>query len=350
MHKGEKMDKIKVGIVGYGTIGKRVADAVLLQDDMELVGVTVRSYNYRMLSAEAKKIPMYKWPESKELNGLKIAGTFDELLQKSDIIVDCSPKPKGVENKEKYYVPNKKKAIFQGGEKPAIGEVSFTAQCNYDECVGKDYIRVVSCNTTGLCRTLNAIKSKYGIDAVHATMIRRGADPWDIRHGPINAIVPVLELPSHHGPDVKTVLHDMPIFTTALSVSSTLMHMHTVTVDCKETPDINEVLKLFSETTRIRVVDNASMVRSTAEIMEYAKDLGRNRSDMPEIVIWKEAVGITGNKLLYMQAIHQESDVICENIDAIRAAMGFKDAKASIEKTNKTLQIDECKNCAVPIV
>ena len=33
------MDKIKVGVVGYGTIGKRVADAVMLQKDMELVGV-----------------------------------------------------------------------------------------------------------------------------------------------------------------------------------------------------------------------------------------------------------------------------------------------------------------------
>ncbi|MFH2028147.1 MAG: type II glyceraldehyde-3-phosphate dehydrogenase [Nanoarchaeota archaeon] len=336
---------IKVGVVGYGTIGKRVADAVRLQDDMELVGVTVHSYNYRMIAGQVKGIPMYKLPDAKDLNGLKIAGTFDDLLKQSDILLDCSPKPFGKENKEKYYIPNKKKAIFQGGEKPTVGDVSFTAQCNYDECVGKDYIRVVSCNTTGLCRTLNAIKQKYGIDAVHATMIRRGADPWDIRHGPINSVVPVLELPSHHGPDVKTVLKGMPIFTTALSVSSTLMHLHTVTVDCKETPDVNEVLKLFEDTTRIRVVDNASGVRSTAEIMEFAKDLGRNRSDMPEIVVWKEAVGTTGNKLLYMQAIHQESDVVCENIDAIRAAMGKEDGKASINKTNKALGIDIHKNC-----
>ena len=340
------MDKIKVGIVGYGTIGKRVADAVKLQDDMELVGVTVHSYNYRMISGAIKKIPMYKWPGAGDLNGLKVEGTFEELLKKVDIIVDCSPKPKGAENKEKYYVPNKIKAIFQGGEKSSVADISFTAQCNYDKAVGKDYIRVVSCNTTGLCRTLNAIKSKYRIEAVHATMIRRGADPWDIRHGPINAIVPVLELPSHHGPDVQTVLPDLNIFTSALSVSSSLMHVHSVTVDCKETPDVNEVLKLFDNTPRIRVVANESMVRSTAEIMEFAKDLGRNRSDMPEIVVWKEAVGVTGNKLLYMQAIHQESDVVCENIDAIRAAMGFKDGEASIKKTNKTLQIDFQKKSA----
>lgn len=31
--------KIRVAINGYGVIGKRIADAVALQDDMELVGI-----------------------------------------------------------------------------------------------------------------------------------------------------------------------------------------------------------------------------------------------------------------------------------------------------------------------
>ena len=34
------MAKIRVGVNGFGTIGKRVATAVAAQDDMELVGVT----------------------------------------------------------------------------------------------------------------------------------------------------------------------------------------------------------------------------------------------------------------------------------------------------------------------
>jgi glyceraldehyde-3-phosphate dehydrogenase (NAD(P)) len=37
--------------------------------------------------------------------------------------------------------------------------------------------------------------------------------------------------------------------------------------------------------------------------------------------------------------VHQESDVICENMDAIRAMTGFKDSKKSIEMTNKALEI-----------
>ena len=36
----EKVMTIKVALNGYGTIGKRVADAVDAQDDMEIIGVT----------------------------------------------------------------------------------------------------------------------------------------------------------------------------------------------------------------------------------------------------------------------------------------------------------------------
>ncbi len=333
------MDKIKVGIVGFGTIGKRVADAVILQKDMELTGVTGHSYNWRMLIAKERGYNIYAANgDELKANGIELAGDINDLLNKSDIIVDCTPKKTGKENKERYYVPNNMKAVFQGGEKPATAEVSFTAQCNYDQAINKNYVRVVSCNTTGLVRTLHEVNKKYGVKEANATMIRRGADPWDIRHGPINAIVPVLEMPSHHGPDVRTVL-PIEIFTTALSTSTSLMHMHTLIVECEQEPNAEEMLKTWNNTTRIRIVDNASMVRSTAEVMEFAKDLGRARGDMPEIVLWKEAVGTHGNKLLYMQAVHQESDVICENIDAIRAMTGFKDAKKSIQMTNKSLGI-----------
>jgi glyceraldehyde-3-phosphate dehydrogenase (NAD(P)) len=339
--KVTQMDKTKVGIMGYGTIGKRVADAVALQNDMELVGITGKSYNWRMLAAQQRNYPIYSVEDPTELkqNGIELSGELNDLLDQIDVIVDCSPKKIGAEHKEKYYAPRNLKAIFQGGEKHKAVDASFVAQCNYNECVGKDSIRVVSCNTTGLARTLNEVNKLYGINEVFATMIRRGADPWDIRHGPINAIVPVLELPSHHGPDVRTVLHNLEIFTTALSVSSTLMHVHTITCECKDMPNVDEVIKTFQKTSRVRVVDNASAVRSTAEIMEFAKDIGNLRGDMPEICVWKEAIGTQKNKLLYIQAVHQESDVICENIDAIRAAIGFEDGEKSIKMTDKALGI-----------
>ena len=46
---------IKIGVIGYGTIGKRVSDAVLLQNDMKLVGITGNNYNYKIEVAKKKK-------------------------------------------------------------------------------------------------------------------------------------------------------------------------------------------------------------------------------------------------------------------------------------------------------
>ncbi|MBI4452253.1 type II glyceraldehyde-3-phosphate dehydrogenase [Candidatus Woesearchaeota archaeon] len=337
---------IKVGINGYGTIGKRVADAVAMQKDMKLVGVTAHSYSFNTEAAKQKGYKIFAVSDESEnelkANGIKPDGNFQNLLDEVDVIVDAAPRKIGKENIGAFYKPNKIKAIVQGGEKHETTGVSFVAQCNYDKAVNKDFVRVVSCNTTGLCRTLDAVNKKYGITSVHATMIRRGADPWDIYHGPINAIVPVLEMPSHHGPDVQSVLHDVEIFTTALSVPSTLMHLHSVIADIKKKPNVDDVIEMFRSTTRVRVVRNAEHLRSTAEIMEFARDMGRLRGDMPEICVWQEAVGLTSNahnKLLYMQAVHQESDVIPENIDCIRAMMGFKDGLKSIKMTNETFGI-----------
>jgi len=333
---------IKVGLVGYGTIGKRVADAVSLQKDMKMVGISGHTYDYKIEVAKMKGFKIFTTGDKNEFikNGIKPEGDLKNLMDDVDVIIDCTPKKIGKENKEKYYLPKKIKAIFEGGEKHEIADASFVAQCNYDEALNKNYVRVVSCNTTGLCRTLNAVNQNYGIESVHATMVRRAVDPWDIYHGPINAIVPVLELPSHHGPDVQTVLHDVNIFTTAMSVPTTLMHMHSLIVDLKKDATAEDILDTFKKTTRVRVVRNSEKVRSTAEIMEFAKDIGRSRGDMPEICVWEEGIGVKDKKLFYLQAIHQESDVVLENVDAIRAVTGFKDGQKSIEMTNKALGVN----------
>ena len=48
---------IKVAINGYGTIGKRVADAVAAQPDMEIVGVSKTSMNAEAYIAKDRGYP-----------------------------------------------------------------------------------------------------------------------------------------------------------------------------------------------------------------------------------------------------------------------------------------------------
>ena len=51
--------KIKVGVNGYGTIGKRAAWAVSKQDDMEMVGVTKTRPSFEAMMAIDQGFPLY---------------------------------------------------------------------------------------------------------------------------------------------------------------------------------------------------------------------------------------------------------------------------------------------------
>ncbi|VVB59791.1 Glyceraldehyde-3-phosphate dehydrogenase [uncultured archaeon] len=334
---------IRVAINGYGTIGKRVADAAALQDDMKVAGVVKTRPSFEARIAVKKGFRLFTNTKDNipafNAVGIKISGTLDDLLKESDIVVDCTPGKVGAENKEKIYMPRKIKAIFQGGEKAKTVEASFNALCNYASCLGKNYIRVVSCNTTGLCRTLGTIDRAFGIKKARVTLVRRGADPADADTGPINAIVPdPAEVPSHHGPDVKTILPNIDIITSAMVVPTTLMHVHSVGITLSRPATREEVISAFQNASRIILVSAADGIDSTAKVMEYARELGRPRSDLYEIAIWKESINVIGDELFWTQAVHQESDVVPENIDAIRAVTGIeKDAHKSIAKTNKNL-------------
>jgi len=335
-----------VGINGYGTIGKRVADAVAAQDDMKIVGVTKRTPNFEAKRAMELGYDIYMSAPNKETlfeeAGIVVKGTIDDLYDKVDILVDCTPGGIGAKNMEQYKKEGVK-GVFQGGEKHENIGKSFNSFSNFDDALGADYMRVVSCNTTGLCRTLNPIKELGGIKKVRAVMVRRGADPGQVKKGPINSIVPnPPTVPSHHGPDVQTVMYGLNIITMAILVPTTLMHQHNLMIELESEVTIDDVIDTFEKTPRVILVEASRGLGSTAEIMEYAKDIGRPRGDLFEIAVWKESLNIVDNELYYMQAIHQESDVVPENVDAIRAMLEMEtDPEKSIARTNKNMGIIE---------
>lgn len=335
------MAKAKVAINGYGTIGKRVADAVACQDDMEVVGISKTKPNFEAVVAQQRGYDIYTLPESIEKfekAGIRVAGTIEDMIQKADIVVDCTPGKMGAANKalyEKYGV----KAIWQGGEGKDIAPVSFNAVANYDEAYGADYVRVVSCNTTGLCRVIYPLDQKFGVEKVRVTLIRRGGDPGDIKSGPIDALVldPVT-LPSHHGPDVNTIIPHVKITSAAIKAPTTFMHIHIINMKLKKECTADDVLEVLASQSRINLIDDG--ITGTNQIMEYGRDLLRPRNDMPENCVFKRSVSIDDGELYMFQAIHQESDVIPENVDCIRAMLKLeKDNAVSIEKTNKAMNI-----------
>ena len=81
---------VKVGVVGYGVIGQRLADGVALQKDMELVGVAdvAPTLSVRALKEKGMPYDLYNAvSENAKLFAearIPLAGTLEELIQKVD--------------------------------------------------------------------------------------------------------------------------------------------------------------------------------------------------------------------------------------------------------------------------
>ena len=75
---------IKVGVNGYGVIGKRVAEAIEKQSDMKLIGVSDISADWRIKLA-LRKFPVFCSDKSAEKHmkshGIDIAGYLEDLIK-----------------------------------------------------------------------------------------------------------------------------------------------------------------------------------------------------------------------------------------------------------------------------
>ncbi len=348
---------IRVGINGYGTIGKRVADAVRAQPDMEVVGVAKTRPNFEAQSAVDKGFDLYAAIEERKPRfaeaGIDLAGDVEELVEASDIVVDACPSGIGADNAgmyREYDTP----ALLQGGEDAEVVDSSFNARSNFDTVEGDDLVRVVSCNTTGLSRLIAPLQEEYGIEKVRTTLVRRGGDPAQSDRGPINDILPnPVSLPSHHGPDVNTIFPELRIDTLGLKVPATLMHMHSVNVTLESEPSAAGVRDLLESEPRMFVIPEWLGLDGAGAIKELAQDAGRPRADIWENCIWGESISVESGSssiradgevvsdLYLFQAIHQESDVVPENVDAIRAVLGEADQAESITTTDGAIGLDE---------
>jgi len=333
---------VQVAVVGYGTIGQRLADGVVRQKDMELVGVSdvAPTLPVRALAERGMPYDFYcAIPENVptlENNGIIVSGSLDDLLNKVDIVLDATSAGIGQKNKElykKYHLS----AVFQGGEKNEVADVFFHGYANYEKGLGKQFLKLTSCNTTGLIRAVDCLDRAVGIEKVAITIIRRVADPGDYNRGLTNALQ-VDKAPSHQAVDLMTIMPH--IDATGILVHTPITHGHIITIVAtpKEKISKQEILELFNQHPRIRVVRLQDGFLGNASLFKYARDLGNLRGDMYEIAVWEETIVFSGNDVMFAINIPQEAVVIPETIDAIRASLKMQeDRLEAVGMTNKFL-------------
>ena len=336
--------KIRVAVNGYGVIGKRVADAVALQADMTLVGVSDVITDWRARIPGRKGYALHgatgEHVRAMREAGLDITGTLDDLIGEVDVVVDCTPKRLAAKNVELYH-QKRVKFIVQGGEKHAVAGHSFVAESSYDGAFNRNSTRVVSCNTTSIVRTLTVLKHAGLLRRARGTLLRRATDPWESHQsGIMNTLVPEHEIPSHQGPDAQSVDPDLDVVTMAVKVPETLAHLHYWSVQMTRKAEKEEVLNAFRENSRIVLIRMDAGLTALNTVKEMMADIGRPHDNLYEVALWADMLKVQGDELFYAYMVDNQAIVIPETIDAIRALTGgIRDARASIAKTDGALGI-----------
>lgn len=335
--------KIRVAVNGYGVIGKRVADAVVRQDDMELAGVADISLDWRPRVVIQRGFRLFgatkDHAETMRKAGLDITGSLDDLLGASDLVVDCTPKRIAAVNVD-IYRQRGIKFIVQGGEKHEVTGHSFVAEASYASALNRVSTRVVSCNTTSIVRTLTVLKHAGLLHRARGTLLRRATDPWESHLGGImNTLVPEPEIPSHQGPDAQSVDPELDVITMAVKVPETIAHLHYWSVQLTRPAVREEVLDAFSASSRIALIRMDAGLTALNTVKELMADLGRPNDNLYEVALWSDMLKVEGDELFYAYMVDNQAIVIPETIDAIRALTGTVSAKESIAKTDATLGI-----------
>jgi glyceraldehyde-3-phosphate dehydrogenase (NAD(P)) len=337
---------ISVGISGFGTVGRRVTNAVTQQEDMTVSGVAKTSPSATAREAE-KRYGLYgvkrEHREKMQNSGLEVLGTLDNLCEMSDVIIDCSPSGLGKKNKP-IYQEHGVKTIYQGGEKSEIADKSYNSYAlkkSDNDNTDVNSLRVVSCNTTGLSRLVTALQDSFDVEKISGTIIRRGGDPGEIERGPINDIVPTMNIPSHHSTDLNEVVPNIKVSTKALKSPTTSMHMHSLDIEIEDYSSVEEIKQQLQKYNRICLIpEGFSEIRSSADIREISQMNNRPYGSVWENTVWTESISDTGWSISLFQGVHQRSIVVPENIDAVRYIMG-ENIGDSIHKTDRTLGIGE---------
>lgn len=334
---------VNVSVNGYGTIGKRVAEAISKHSKLKLVGISKYTPDQDAKLANSNGFNVFVPKDSMknfESKGVDVAGSVDDMITNSEIVVDASADGKGMQNKQTVYQPRSKNAIFQGGEDETVADVSFNARSNFEKANKKQFVRVVSCNTTGYCRLIKPLLENYKIKYINAFLIRRGADLNDAKGSALNAVE--WKAHSHHAHDVQSVLGDIPMASIAFKVPHTHSHINSMSIVFeKSIPNKDDLIDVYSKESRVAVLNTAS---TSSQIVEAARDLELPRNDTFVVSLLANTIEINDGGVFFSFSVPQESIVVPENIDAIVAQSGTMSKQDSMKFTDEIIDIPKIKS------
>lgn len=150
--------------------------------------------------------------------------------------------------------------------------------------------------------------------------------------------MPEKTIPSHQGPDARTVIPDLDVVTIAVKAPHNSSHLHTWWVELTRPATRDEVLAAFRAAPRIAFVRSSDGLVALNSTVELMADLGRPRGDLWEVALWEDVLSVDGDQAYYTYQVFNQAIVIPETIDAIRALSGIEtDPQVSMARTDASL-------------
>lgn len=338
---------IKLFINGYGNIGRRLATACSQDDEIELIGIAKYNNDEKVKEAAQKGYNIFI-PENLisnfQKNKINFAGTINDAVTQSDIVIDASKEGLGFKNKTEFYLPLQKKAIFQGGEERhgeySVANIIHNSRVNYDKVKGLDYVIQGSCNVSGMGRIMQPLIESFGnqIKRYDVILIRRWADLEDTKE--VKDSIEWDKQP-HHQDDVKDFIPTANLFVDAYKVPSRMMHIHQMSIRFEgKAPTKDKIIEIFQNEFGVSILNSAN---GTADVRKKALELGFVHGDTNMVHIHNEVTRSQGDVLKIIYSDDQTGMVIPENHLLLQSMLLSRPRNDALKRVDKIFNISKKK-------
>jgi len=256
--------------------------------------------------------------------GLNPDFNTEDAIDRASVVIDCTPKGFGHDNKHKYYekyLDNTLGFIAQGSES-GFGK-KYARGINDKALVqGEDkFIQVVSCNTHNLSTIVKTLSLDEGNDNLiegRFTLIRRANDLSQT-----SSFVPSPQVGvhnnstfgTHHAEDAYKLFNTMGIkldlFSSAMKINSQYMHILHFSLKVKNNTSIPKIINKLEQNDRIALTDKVN----ANEVFSFGRDHGHFGRILNQAVVSVPSLSIVnGNQIVGFCFTPQDGNSILSSI------------------------------------
>ncbi|MGE4613297.1 MAG: hypothetical protein AAEJ46_03040 [Planctomycetota bacterium] len=302
-----------VHVIGTGTIGEPLIGLLChLKDQLGIDEVTFnkrtplytdRSKVRTLLERGALLSTAEETMSGFEKLGMRPSFTTRDAIERSSVVIDCTPSGSGLANKEEYFSSaNDVKGFIAQGSEFGFGKM-YARGINDDALVpGLDrYLHVVSCNTHNLAAIIKTMALGNGempdnlVSADFVCMRRANDVSQDAGFSPSPQVCKHKDerFGTHHARDAyhlfQTQNLDYPrLFSSAVKLNSQYMHILRFRLEVEEPTSTEQILE------RVRVNDRLALTykKSANQVFSFGRDHGFFGRILNQTVIPHETLSV----------------------------------------------------------